>query len=102
MTSGSEVLHHYAPVAAGALDEVEAAGWNEAADAGMSDLAVLVSRVCAELHGLRPLAPPLGDGRSRWGVMDAAGWRTIDGLTEPERVGLGFAQQFSVDGQGGG
>jgi alkylhydroperoxidase family enzyme len=97
MSSGSEFARRFAPEAADALDGFEAAAWGEAVRADRVDLVERVAVVCAEQHGLSPLAPPplalagltdQGSGSEAGGAAGAAG---------ADEAVLDFARQFSVD-----
>src|ERR1022692_3607854 len=97
MNSRSGVTHHHAPVAARALDQVEAAAWREAESAGLFDVVELANRVCAEQHGLTPLVAPHRHDRPRWADEGVGRWPSLEGCTGAERVAVEFAAQFSLD-----
>lgn len=88
---------HHAPVAAQALDQVDAAAWREAEGAGLFDVVELANQVCAGQHGLTPLVPPPRHDRPRWADQDADRWPSLETCTGAERVALEFAAQFSLD-----
>jgi alkylhydroperoxidase family enzyme len=92
-----DALSAYAPGPARNLGEVERAAWATARAGGLGDLVELVSRVCAAQLGLSPLDPGTTRSATRWAHSDAAGWRSIDGLSSQEVCGLRFAEQFTVD-----
>ena len=97
MTRGTEALFAHAPGAAQALCDIEAAVWEDTTGAGLSDLAELMSRVCASVTGLDPLTPPAGYHPGRWAGAEPARWRSIAGLGRANATTLGFAEQFSTD-----
>ncbi|MGO8873422.1 MAG: carboxymuconolactone decarboxylase family protein [Acidimicrobiales bacterium] len=97
MTSGFDALHVLAPDAASALEGVAAAAWAATMDHALRDLAGLLSRVCTEPIGIRPLARPAGDGPARWADVPASAWRDIADLTPADRMLLAFAEQCSLD-----
>lgn len=97
MSSGIHALVTHAPEAARALAALEAAMWREMDRAGLLDRADLAARVCADLHGLVPLARPAEHGASPWRADAGADWRALAGLAEADRALLRFAEQFSVD-----
>jgi AhpD family alkylhydroperoxidase len=84
-----QALASYAPVATDALNNLIAA---TATIDGQSRPVALFRELCAETLSLTALshgtAPAFGD---------IAGWRTANAYSENERVGLAFAEQFSID-----
>ncbi len=96
MTSGSTALANHAPVAAEALDAVEAAVWSDAAAIDLLDLVALAALAVGSLHRLEPLAPPAGS-EQLWSGPPGVDWRRLDRLTGDERTVLAFAEQCSLD-----
>jgi alkylhydroperoxidase family enzyme len=97
MAEVDEVLRRHAPIAADALDQVEAAAWSEGERWGRIELVELISVACAAQLGVPPLTPPERfRGRRRDGGA-ADGPHPTDRLTGPDRTILDFAVQFSLD-----
>ncbi len=103
MSSGSEFARRFAPDAADALDGFEAAAWGEAVRSERVELVERIAVVCAEQHGLAPLAPPAalavaetnpGSGSGADSTEGAAGAAGVEG---GDGAVLDFARQFSVD-----
>ena len=88
MSSGAEFARRFAPDAADALDGFEAAAWGEAVRSERVELVERIAVVCAEQHGLTPLAPPAALAGAETNPGSGSG---ADGAV------LDFARQFSVD-----
>ena len=89
MTSGSGALRSHAPRVADALDAVVATTWAVAADRGVLDLVAEAACRTAALHGLEPLAPPVGPGPGSGADVPA--------VADAGATILGFAEQCSLD-----
>jgi alkylhydroperoxidase family enzyme len=89
MRSGAEALRRVAPDVGTALTAIEAAAWGELDQTGQRHLGVLISRACAEVHGLVPLDPP--------GATPTPGGSDAGGHADVDRIVVDFATQCSVD-----
>jgi alkylhydroperoxidase family enzyme len=92
-----QIVHRHAPVAAGALDQVEAAAWSEAWRSGRIELAELISVTCARQLGVPPLTPPSWFRPGRGTGRDDSPPGPADRLSEMDGTILEFAVQFGVD-----
>ncbi len=97
MSSGSEFARRFAPDAADALDGFEAAAWGEALRLDRVELVEQVAVVCAEQHGLAPLAPPPALAGAETNSGSRSGADGSDGADGADGPVLEFARQFSVD-----
>jgi hypothetical protein len=97
MSNGRDTLERVAPEAARALRVIEVTAWDQAGAIGLLDLTELIGRVCGSTLGLAPLAPPTTVAPGRWSAAPGEDWRSLPDLTDADRAGLRFAEQFSLD-----
>jgi alkylhydroperoxidase family enzyme len=97
MSNGRSTLEQVAPEAARALGVIEVTAWDQAGAVGLLDLTELIGRVCGSTLGLAPLTPPSAVAPGRWSTAPGDDWRSLLDLTDAERAGLRFAEQFSLD-----
>jgi hypothetical protein len=97
MDDGGDTLERVAPEAARALRVLEVTAWDQAGAIGLLDLTELIGRVCGSTLGLAPLTPPTTLAPGRWSTVPGDDWRSQPDLTDADRAGLRFAEQFSLD-----
>lgn len=90
---GRGAVLRFAPIAAVALDDLEAIVWRRI-DPDLLDLA---GRMISSIHSIPALARPAESGASPWQGRDAGEWRSFSDLGESRKGALAFAEQFTLD-----